>query len=156
RTPPMLSAIDLFRPASSWNWLANLTSAARLASSLTILSWSLSVIEGTPPVWATSGGTPDYHISGGHPSDNCRPFERPSRPRLRLTLDAIRCVTKWLANSRLARKKAEPAGVPRAPLDPARETRSGPPEHGLHPDRQAHVALDLELAAHERGGRIEA
>src|SRR5258708_17001633 len=42
----MLSAIDLFSPASSWNWLANLTRAARLASSLTILSWSFSVIEG--------------------------------------------------------------------------------------------------------------
>src|SRR6266487_1568262 len=46
----MLSAMERLRPASSWNWLANLTSAARLASSLTILSWSFSVIEGTPPV----------------------------------------------------------------------------------------------------------
>src|SRR5215472_15100492 len=42
----MVSAIDLLSPASSWNWLANLTRAARLASSLTILSWSFSVIEG--------------------------------------------------------------------------------------------------------------
>src|SRR5262245_16928673 len=42
----MLSAMDLLRPASSWNWLANLTKAARLASSRTTLSWSLSVIEG--------------------------------------------------------------------------------------------------------------
>src|SRR5437660_11805868 len=38
--------IDLLSPASSWNWLANLTRPARLASSLTIRSWSLSVIEG--------------------------------------------------------------------------------------------------------------
>src|SRR5579859_5972801 len=42
----MLSAIDLLSPASSWNWLANLTRAARLASSRRMRSWSFSVIEG--------------------------------------------------------------------------------------------------------------
>src|SRR2546421_12043305 len=46
----MLWAIGRLSPASSWNWLANRCNAARLASSRMILSWSLSVIEGTPPV----------------------------------------------------------------------------------------------------------
>src|SRR6266566_5485734 len=54
----MLSAIGLLSPASSWNWLANLCSAARLASSRIILSWSFSVIEGTPPVVDDKRGDP--------------------------------------------------------------------------------------------------
>src|SRR5215472_11791184 len=152
----MVSAIDLLSPASSWNWLANLTRAARLASSLTILSWSFSVIEGNTSCRDDKRGDPrlshfrlmSRRSFGTHQSPLAGAWN--AHIRGHIPCDKVAC------QAARSLEIESPRSISRGLLVAFETTRSGPPEHGLHADRQAHVPLDLELAAHERGGGVEA
>src|SRR5215831_8421405 len=174
----MVSAIDLLSPASSWNCLANLTRAARLASSLTILSWSFSVIEGNTSCRDDKRGDPRLSHFRLMSRRSFRTHQSPlagartTHIRGHTACDKVACQVPRSLGRRRAR-----GALPRAlsgvgagrfqagmwkttlPLTP--ESKGAPwglwpPEHGLHADREAHVALDLELAAHEGGRRVQA
>src|SRR5215472_10220585 len=151
----MVSAIDLLSPASSWNWLANLTRAARLASSRTILSWSFSVIEGNTSCRDDKRGDPRlshfwrtsrrfFWTYQSALDDGC-----PTHIKGHMACDKVACHGPAAGNEK------EPAGGCRGLFQDQIPGLAGHPEHGLHPHREAHVALDLELAAHEGRRRIE-
>src|SRR5947209_4174057 len=130
-----------FSPVSSWNWLANRTNAARLASSRMILSWSFSVIEGTPPVVDRQAGG-DQTITYSESFKTFFPARTQPPPGAWNPTDCDRW-RRQISSQKMPSKQRKVS------------LSSGPSKHGLHADREAHVAPDLQFSAHEGGGRVQ-